>query len=75
MNLLQVKTNQDCIVKDILIDDFKTKIRIMELGLFKGVKIKVKHKSLFKKTLVIIFSLSCFTISSDIAKFIEADYV
>ncbi len=75
MNLNQVKLNTNCIVKDVLIPEQKTKIRLMELGLIKGVNVIVKNRSMLKKTLLIIFNSSCFSLNADIAKYIEVNYV
>jgi len=74
MNLSTVKINTNCIVKEINIVDEKVKLRVMELGLIAGVKVVVKHKSFSKKTLLIIFSNSCFTLKENIAKYIMVAY-
>ena len=74
MNLSEVKLNKICVVTNVNILDDLTKIRIMELGVVINTKILVKHKSIFKKTLLIIFNNSCFTISANIAKGIEVKY-
>ena len=74
MNLNEVKLNVNCIVKEVNILDKPTKIRIMELGIIEDVKIIVKHKSLLKKTLIVVFNNSCFTIKDNIAKNIEVLY-
>ena len=68
MTLGEVKINTNCIVKEVNILDEKTKIRVMELGVVPGVTICVKHKSISKKTLLVIFSNSCFTINQNVAK-------
>lgn len=75
MTLDKAKLNKNCIVKSVNITDYKVKLRVMELGLVPDVKIKVKSKSLLKKTLLIVFSASCFTINKEYAKFIEVEYV
>ena len=74
MNLNEVKLNANCIIKSINLQDEKTKIRLMELGLIAGTKILVKNKSILKKTLLVFFNYSCFTIKDDIAKNIVVDY-
>lgn len=74
MNLFDVKPNTWCIVKDIKIEDYKTKVRLMELGIIKNTRIIVKKKSLMKKTLLVAFSNSCFTIKDDISKEIVVEY-
>ena len=74
MNLNEVKLNANCIIKSINLQDEKTKIRLMELGLITGTKILVKNKSILKKTLLVFFNYSCFTIKDDIAKNIVVDY-
>ena len=75
MILNDVKLNTTCLIKQINISDELTKIRIMELGIVNNTKIVVKHKSVFKKTLLVIFNNSCFTIKDNIAKKIEVIYV
>ena len=74
MNLNNVKLNKSCVVKNVLIEDELTKIRIMELGIVPKTKIMVKHKSMFKKTLLILFNNSCFSINKNIAEGIEVEY-
>ena len=74
MDLLEAKLNTNCVIKELNIEDEKTKIRLMELGLIVGSKIEVKHKSIFKKTLLIVFNSSCFTLKDDIAKSIVVNY-
>ena len=73
MNLLQAEHNKWYVVKTINIDNTKTKIRLMELGLVCGVKIQVKRKSLFRKTLLIVFACSCFTLKDNLANLIEVE--
>lgn len=75
MNLSQAKLNTVCVVKSLSLTDTETKIRLMELGITPGTKIKVKHKSGLKKTLLIIFASSCFTLKDNLAKGIEVTYV
>ncbi len=75
MNLIDVKLNTDCMIKQININDEKTKIRLMELGLILGCKLRVGNKSMLKQTLLIEFNSSCFTLKSDIAKMIVVNYV
>ncbi len=74
MNLSEVKLNTECLIKQINLQDEKIKIRLMELGLIEGTKILVKNKSVLKKTLLVIFNYSCFTIKYDIAKNIMVNY-
>lgn len=75
MNLNQVKINAKCVVKNVIIDDYKTKLRLLELGLINGQNVVVKHKSVLKKTLLIAFNSSCFTIKSNLAEKVEVEYV
>ena len=75
MNLSQVKLNTNCVVRQVNILDEQTKIRIMELGINASTKIMVKHKSLLKKTLLVVFNSSCFTLKDTIAKNIVVEYV
>ena len=74
MNLNEAKLNTECIVKDVVIEDFKTKLRVMELGINVGTKIAVKNKSIFKKTLLVAFNASCFTLKSSIAEKVLLEY-
>lgn len=74
MTLFDVKLNANCIIKTIEVEDEKTKIRLMELGLVQGATIRVKNKSIFKKTLLIIFNSSCFTLKDNLAKKIQVNY-
>ncbi|MBR2969908.1 MAG: ferrous iron transport protein A [Clostridia bacterium] len=74
MNLYEVKLNTICVVKSINISDEKVKIRLMELGLIVGENILVKNRSSLKKTLLIAFNSSCFTIKDVIAREIGVEY-
>lgn len=74
MKLSQAKINNKCIVKSVEVKDEKTKIRLMELGLIGGCEIYVSKKSALKKTLLIIFCSSCFTLKENIAEEIEVVY-
>lgn len=74
MSLSEVKLNTPCLVKEINIADEKTKIRLMELGIVLNTKILVKNKSVFKKTLLVVFNASCFTLKEDVAKMIVVNY-
>ena len=73
MTLFEAKPNANLKVKNINLDN-KEKLRLMELGLIDNSIVKVKKKSMLKKTLLIVFSNSCFTISADMAKHIEVVY-
>ena len=74
MTLNEVKANTKCFVKEINIFDEPTKIRIMELGVVPNVKISIIKKSLLKKTLLIAFASSLFTIKSSMAQSIVVEY-
>lgn len=74
MNLSEVKLNVWCKVKEIEIEEYKTKLRLMELGIIKNAKIMVKKKSLMKKTLLVVFSNSCFTINDEMSSKIMVEY-
>lgn len=74
MSLYEVKLNTVCKIKFLDITDEKTKIRLMELGLVEGTKIYVKHKSILKHTLLVVFNYSCFTLKDNIAKNIMVNY-
>ena len=74
MSLSQAKNNQWCIIKDIEIDNFKIQLRLMELGIVVGERVIIKKKSVNKKTLLIAFLNSCFTIKDSVAKGILVEY-
>lgn len=74
MSLSEVKLNTDCVVKEIKIADEKTKIRLMELGLILGTKLRVENKSALKQTLLVVFNSSVFTIKTDVANGIIINY-
>lgn len=74
MNLFETKLHTECIIKELNIEDEITKIRLMELGLITGTKITVKHKSIFKKTLLISFNSTCFTVGENVGKSIVVSY-
>ncbi len=75
MPLTDVKLNTNCVIKEINIKDDKIKLRLMELGMLVGAKLKVANKSILKQTLLVIFNSSCFTIKADTAKNILINYV
>lgn len=75
MSLIDVKLNTECVVKNIVSTNDKTSLRLMELGIIEGSKIIVKNKSSFKKTLLVFFNSTCFTIKDEIAKSIMVNYV
>lgn len=74
MSLNDVKIKEDCVILNNNVQDEKTKIRLMELGLIEGCLVKVERKSIFKKTLLISFASSCFTLKENLAKHIEVKY-
>ena len=74
MNLNDVKLNTKCVIKSVDVKNEKIKIRLMELGLIEGCEIFVCQKSVLKKTLLIIFCSTCFTLKENIAKEIEVVY-
>lgn len=74
MSLNDVKLNCTSIIKEINIDNYQTKIRLMELGLNVGTRVIVKHKSLLKKTLLVAFENSCFTLKENFARNIVVEY-
>ena len=74
MNLYLVKLNTMCLIKSVNVEDETTKIRLMELGIIDGARIKVTKKSLLKKTFLVEFNSTCFTLKENIAKQIEVVY-
>lgn len=73
MLLTEAKLNTNLIVKNIALQD-ADKLRLLELGLTRNIKIIVKHKSLKGNNLLIIFENSCFVLGCDLAKNIEVNY-
>ncbi len=74
MSLSDIKLNSLGVVKEINIIDNKIKIRLMELGLNVGTKILVKNRSIMKRTLLVVFNSSCFTLKENLAKEIVVNY-
>ena len=74
MSLSEVKLNAEAVIKEINIADTKIKIRLMELGLNIGTKIVVKNKSIMKKTMLVVFNATCFTLKDNLAKEIVVNY-
>ena len=74
MKLSEVELNKVCEIKSVDVENEKTKIRLMELGLVLGCKIRIEKKSIFKKTLLIIFCATCFTLKTNLAEQIEVCY-
>ena len=74
MNLSEVKLNTNCVVVAVNIEDEKTKIRLMELGIYESVQIKIVKRSSLKKTLLVVFNHSCFTLKDNLARDIEVKY-
>ena len=75
MSLDKAKIATDCVIKSINIDDEKMKFRLMELGVIVGAKIRVERKSILKKTLLVVFNDSCFTLKENFAQKILVNYV
>ena len=75
MNLNEVKLKRKCVILNNDVQDEKVKIRLMELGLVEGCFVSIEKRSVFKKTLLIIFASSCFTLKENLAKLIEVKYV
>ena len=74
MSLSEVKLNAQAVIKEINIADTKIKIRLMELGLNICTKIVVKNKSIMKKTMLVVFNATCFTLKDNLAKEIVVNY-
>ena len=74
MFLSDVKLNTECVIKEIYVADEKIKTRLMELGLINGCIVKVKKKSVLKKTFLIIFNSTCFTLKDNLAREIMVEY-
>lgn len=74
MSLSEIKLNVEAVVKEINIIDRKIKIRLMELGLNVGNKILVKNRSVMKRTMLVVFNSSCFTLKENLARNILVNY-
>lgn len=74
MNLFEVKLNFLCKVESVNVLDEPTKIRLMELGLVIGSKVKVIKRSILKDTLLIVFNSTCFTLKANLARGIVVAY-
>ena len=74
MSLSDVKLNTDCVIKSVNVQDEKIKIRLMELGLVEGCVVQVNRKSVLKKTLLIVFNSTCFTLKDNLARAIVVNY-
>ncbi len=74
MSLSEIKLNAPAVVKEINIIDKKIKFRLMELGLNVGTKILVKNRSVMKRTLLVVFNSSCFTLKENLARDIVVNY-
>ncbi len=74
MSLSEIKLNAPAVVKEINIIDKKIKFRLMELGLNVGTKILVKNRSIMKRTLLVVFNSSCFTLKENLARDIVVNY-
>ena len=74
MNLFEAKLRKKCKIKNVNIEDFKTKTRLMELGLICGGRVEIFKKSLLKKTMLIFLNSCCFTLNEKFAKQVEVEY-
>ncbi len=74
MKLSEIEINKNCVIEKLEISDQNLKIRLMELGLTPGTSLYVKNRSILKKTFLIIFASSCFTLSKKIAENIKVKY-
>lgn len=74
MKLNEIKLNVDCVITEINISDEKVKTRLMELGLNEGTIVRVIKKSVLKKTLLIVFHSSCFTLKDNLSNQIVVKY-
>ena len=74
MSLSEIKLNVEAVVKEINIIDRKIKIRLMELGLNVGTKILVKNRNVMKRTMLVVFNSSCFTLKENLARNILVNY-
>ena len=74
MNLFEVKLHTNCVIKEVNIAEEKTKIRLMELGMIEGVQVQVIKKSILKKTLLVVFNSTCFTLKDNLARNILVNY-
>ena len=57
------------------ISDAKLKLRLYEIGMFKGSIIQLLNSSFLKKTMLVQVLDSCFAVKSNVADNIEVEYV
>ena len=74
MKLSDAKLNKEYVITSVDVENEKTRFRLMELGLVSGCKIRIEKKSIFKRTLLVVFSSTCFTLKTNLACQIEVCY-
>ena len=74
MKLSKAKINTKCVIKSVCVKNEKIKFRLMELGLVENCQLIVFKKSVLKKTLLIDFAHSRFTLKENLANEIEVEY-
>lgn len=73
MRLLDLKINQEAVIKKVLLKDDKLNLRLQELGLYCGSKICILNFSPLKQTLLVKIFNSVFALKSEVAKQIEVE--
>lgn len=74
MKLNECVLNANCRVINIDMEDKKLKLRLQEIGFFRGSIIKVLKKSSLRKTLLVKVLNSCFAIKLSMALKIQVEY-
>ncbi|MFQ6723879.1 MAG: FeoA family protein [Clostridia bacterium] len=74
MNLKNSELHRDLKVLSLNITEPKLMLRLYELGIVPGFKIKILNMSCLKKTMLIKVLDSCFIIKASVAEMIEVEY-
>lgn len=75
MTLLNCDLDRKCCIVLVNVEDEKLRVRLMEIGFYLSGIVTVIKRSILKKTILVEVLDSCFAIKSDMAKFIEVEYV
>ena len=67
MRLVELKANQSCLIEEILLKDEKLKLRLQELGMYKGSRVEILFLSPLKQTMLVKIFNSAFALKSNIA--------
>lgn len=75
ISLDKVELNKMCVIKRLDFSDKALAHRLMELGLYQGVAIKIIKRSTFKKTLLVEFMHSIFALKTQTAEHIWVECI